>query len=123
MKIYNIVHIYFMSSHLTMFVSLHRCLYSRSLRFCLWILIRLCCHLLTKLLTLRTQHDLTRDTCQIRPILFTYASYITYINYLLMHLIVIMTGIRFSGGIIISFTQEIVHFNVLYIYHNIHPFT
>ena len=69
------IHIYPYLSHLTMFVSLHRCLHSRSWRFCHGILIRLCCHLLKSLLTLQLQHGLTRDTCQIRPILPTHANY------------------------------------------------
>lgn len=70
------IHTYPYLSHLTMFVSLHRCLHSRSLRFCHRILIRLCCHLLKSLLTLPNQHGLTRDTCQIRPILPTHAIFL-----------------------------------------------
>ena len=70
------IHTYPYLSHLTMFVSLHRCLHSRSLRFGHWILIRLCCHLLKCLLTIHFEHGLTRDTCQIRPILPTHASFL-----------------------------------------------
>ena len=70
------IHTYPYLSHLTMFVSLHRCLHSRSLRFRPGILIRLCCHLLKSLLTLPNQHGLTRDTCQIRPILPTHAIFL-----------------------------------------------
>ena len=62
--------------HLPAFVSIHRCLHSRSLWFGHWILILFCCHLLRKLLTRQVLYGLTRDTCQIRPILSTYASYI-----------------------------------------------
>ena len=62
--------------HQITFVALHRSLHSRSSRSCHWILILLYCHLLTTLQTRPKKHGLTRDTCQTRPILSTYASYI-----------------------------------------------
>jgi len=70
------IHTYPYLSHLTMFVSLNRCLHSRSWRYCIRILIRLCCHLLRSLLKLPWKHGLTRDTCQIRPILPTHAIFL-----------------------------------------------
>ena len=70
------IHTYPYLSHLTMFLSLRRCLHSRSLRLSHRILIRLCCHLLKSLLKLHNQHGLTRDTCQIRSILPTHAIFL-----------------------------------------------